>query len=154
MATPVNIDELAQEMQSGFEIMVTFLHLESGSIVMIQEEIFRQAADEEPVEELEDWEQIEYRAAQDILLHPDHYIEFPDRDEINEYRMMERFCLSLEEGRARDRLLSAIRGKGAFSRFKDGVMSIGMNDEWQSFRTECYREFAKKWCEMNGIPYE
>lgn len=50
------------------------------------------------------------------------YIPLPRQYDMNEYRMMEEFIYDLPAGRAQDALDVAIRGKGAFRRFKDGVI--------------------------------
>ncbi len=154
MLHKVNLDTLIREMESQFQEWTYFLHLKSGSVVMISNEILIKAEDEEPIEELEDWEEIEYAAAQDILLNPTSYLELPDREEFNEYRIMESFCYSLEDEHTRERLLTAIQGQGAFRRFKDQLDAVGRKDDWFSFRKEGYREFAIGWCEANNVEYE
>jgi hypothetical protein len=77
----------------------------------------------------------------------------PDRFEINEYRIMERFCLSIDDEDMRDALCDAIRGRGAFRRFKDRMQVYGMAEEWYRYRDEALREIARAWCEAHDIPY-
>ncbi|TMU87073.1 hypothetical protein FGG79_02740 [Bacillus sp. BHET2] len=154
MSKKVNLEKLIREMESQFQEWTYYLHLESGSVVMIANDILFKAEDEEPIEELEEWEQTEYAVAQDILEHPTSYLELPDKEEFNEYRMMESFCYSLEDEHTRQRLLTAIQGQGAFRRFKDQLGAVGKRDEWFSFRKEGYRDFALEWCEENNVEYE
>ena len=47
-------------------------------------------------------------------------------DESHEYSIMERFIWSLPEGTIQDRLENAIRGRGAFRRFKDSICWLGI----------------------------
>jgi Uncharacterised protein family (UPF0158) len=154
MSKPVNLDMLIGEMESQFEGFHYYFHLKTGSVVMVSTEILSQAEEDEPMDELEEWEQIEYAQALDILEHPSHYLDLPDREEINEYRMMEHFCYSLDQGHEKERLTSAIQGRGAFRRFKDQVDQVGLREEWFAFRRECYREEALRWCEFHGLMYE
>ena len=83
----------------------------------------------------------------------DHYLPLPDRFEINEYRMMERFCLSVDDDDLRDDLCDAIRGRGAFRRFKDRMQAYGIAEAWYRYRDAALREMAMAWCEAHGIAY-
>lgn len=154
MPKPVNLEMLIGEMESQFEVYHYFLHKETMEVVMVSTEILSHAEYEKPMDELEDWEQIEYAQALDILQHPSHYLDLPDREEINEYRMMEHFCYSLDDSPAKEKLISAIQGRGAFRRFKDEADHLGLREEWFAFRRECYMQEAKDWCEVHGVEYE
>lgn len=48
----------------------------------------------------------------------------------------------------------AIRGKGAFRRFKDCLFDLGMEQEWYKYRDACYEKIAREWCEKHGITAE
>ena len=52
--------------------------------------------------------------------------------------MMERFCLSVDDEDMRDDLCDAIRGRGAFRRFKDGIQAYGIAEAWYRYRDEAY----------------
>ena len=62
---------------------------------------------------------------------------------------MERFCLSRED----DDLCDAIRGRGAFRRFKDRVQAYGIAEDWYRYRDAALREIAVAWCEAHGLQY-
>ena len=55
---------------------------------------------------------------------------------------------------ARDRLIIAISGRGAFRRFKDEVRRLGVEKAWYEYRDAAQREKAIEWCEENGIEFE
>ena len=57
-------------------------------------------------------------------------------------------------GTAHDRLSSAIQGRGAFRRFKDAVVKMGIDQEWYNFQADAYKSKAIRWCEDNGIDYD
>ena len=92
------------------------------------------------------------RIAKDIV-ETEHYLPLPDRFEINEYSIMERFCLSVDDEDMRADLCDAIRGRGAFRRFKDRWQSYGMAEAWDRYRDVALREIAMEWCEEHGIAY-
>ena len=83
----------------------------------------------------------------------DDYIELPSQYEIHEWAMMERFSLSIEYERISEELLSAIRGRGAFRRFKDTIHRLKVAEAWYCFRDQAYRQIAIDWCEQHGIEY-
>lgn len=42
-----------------------------------------------------EWEKDEILKAYDVLVSDDNYLAFPDRYEVNDYNIMEKFCLQL-----------------------------------------------------------
>jgi hypothetical protein len=50
--------------------------------------------------------------------------------------------------------LTSLQGKGAFRRFKDNVILLGIEKDWYSFRDERYKQFAIEWCQENDILWE
>ncbi len=81
------------------------------------------------------------------------FYRLPTSFDIRDYDIMENFVDSLS-GSVHDRLSSAIKGKGAFRRFKDTVYHLGIDQEWYDFQSAAYRRKAIRWCEENGIEYE
>jgi hypothetical protein len=69
-----------------------------------------------------------------------------------QYRWMERFVASVEDGSLRERLILAIDGKGAFRRFKDVLLSYPVErDRWFSYRSNLLRIYINKWLEAQDI---
>jgi hypothetical protein len=129
-----------------------FLNLSTGEVVSITDEELRAAEEEQPLEDFPEWQHDAIRIAGEILT-TEHYLPLPDRFEIHEYQIMERFCLSIEDADIRGDLCDAIRGRGAFRRFKDRVHAYGIAEEWYQYRDAALREIARAWCEAHGIPY-
>ena len=50
-------------------------------------------------------------------------------------------------------LLHAIRGSGAFRRFKDAIYRKEIQDDWYSFRNEALKRIATDFLESEGIPW-
>lgn len=84
----------------------------------------------------------------------DYWVRVPDRYAQNEYGMMEDFIYSLENETAREWLSNAIRGKGAFRRFRGACERFHILDDWYEFEEDAKRNQAIQWCEANGIEYE
>ena len=74
----------------------------------------------------------------------DRYAALPSKFDIDEYQMMEKFALSVDD-RISSRILSAIKGKGAFRRFKDTVARFGIEEDWYKFRDKKCKELAIDW---------
>src|SRR5688572_11222514 len=69
-----------------------------------------------------------------------------------QYRWMERFIATVDEGELREKLVQAIDGKGAFRRFKDVLMSFPVDRErWFAFRSERLRACMEAWLGAHAI---
>lgn len=88
---------------------------------------------------------------EDIEENFEGYIRLPGQYEIDEYSVMEEFIENLPEGRKQYELADAIRGKGAFRRFKDTVYDLGLEQKWFDFRDGEYVRIAREWCRENEI---
>ena len=72
------------------------------------------------------------------------FYRLPTSFDIHDYDIMEEFVYTLS-GSARDKLASAIQGKGAFRRFKDTVIRLGIDQEWYDFQSAEYKRKAARW---------
>lgn len=81
------------------------------------------------------------------------YFGLPSTFDIHEYSIMEDFVYDLPEGKVQNALENAIRGKGAFRRFKDAIYKFGIEEQWYDFQEEKYRKIAREWCEAHGFTY-
>jgi len=77
----------------------------------------------------------------------------PTKFDIHEYSIMEKFCYSVKNEQIADALCNAIRGSGAFRRFKDEIQRRGIAEDWYKFRGEAILKIARDWCEANEIDY-
>ena len=152
MATPVKLSDLIEGMDFQSDERFSYLNTITGEVVSITDEELRAAEEDAPLEDFPDWQHDVIRMAKDIV-ETDHYLPLPDRFEMHEYQIMERFCLSVDDEDMRDDLCDAIRGRGAFRRFKDRVQLYGLADDWYRYRDEALREIAIAWCEAHGIQY-
>jgi hypothetical protein len=152
MTVQVRLQDIPEGMDFQSDEQSSFLNLTTGEVVAITDEELRAAEHDAPLEDFPEWQHDAIRIAKDIV-ETDHYLPLPDRFEIHEYQIMERFCLSVDDEDRRDDLCDAIRGRGAFRRFKDRVQAYGRAEDWYRYRDAALREIAMAWCEEHGIPY-
>lgn len=90
----------------------------------------------------------------DEYLYNDSSISLPGQYEINEYKIIKSFIETIKDNQIKNQLLIAIRGSGAFRRFKDSCINYGIINVWYEFKNNAYYELAKEWCLWNNIDYE
>lgn len=147
----VRLTDILDGMECQSDEMTAYLHRPTGRLVMVTEEMLRaveEGADADEIEELE------LTDARGILEAGDDYLVLPDRFEINEYQMMERFAAGVADPTVRAELEDALRGGGAFRHFKDAVRRFGIAEEWYRYRDRGYEDVALEWCDEQGIVVE
>ena len=90
----------------------------------------------------------------DEYLYNDSSISLPGQYEINEYKIIKSFIETIKDNQIKNQLLIAIRGSGAFRRFKDSCINYGIINVWYEFKNNTYYELAKEWCLWNNVDYE
>jgi hypothetical protein len=152
MAVPVKLQDIVDEISFIPDEASSYLNTKTGEVITVTDEELRAAENEEPLEDFPEWQHDVIRIAADIL-ETDDYLPLPTKFDIHEYNIMERFCLSVEDDDISDDLCHAIRGRGAFRRFKDRIHEHGIADAWYKYLDDALRVIAIEWCEENGIPY-
>jgi hypothetical protein len=153
MSIQVKLKDIIEEMEIQFEESRSLLDINTGEIVIVSSDDLRAVEDEKPFDHLPEWEQENRMIAIDVVDNSENYIELPTKYEVNEYEIMEGFCLTVSDQRKQDSLLRAISGKGAFRRFKDKILDFGIEDQWYSYRDERFKQIAIEWCQVNNISY-
>lgn len=143
----VRLKDLIEGMEFQSDEMTAYLHRPSGRVLTVSDDAVSAAENDD-----DEWVTAEeFAEARQMLEHEGDYLALPDRFEIDEYRMMERFALGIPYARQRDEVLAALRGSGAFRRFKEAVLRLQLTEEWYTFRERRYEEVARAWCESNNI---
>ena len=83
----------------------------------------------------------------------DRWLELPDRFDIHEWSIMERFSRAQNSERIRSELLNAIHGAGAFRSFQNSIPGLGLEQSWYRFRDEALADIARRWLEENNLQY-
>ena len=145
-----NIDEIIDMLDEQSDEMDCFLNTETGDPFYLDADLYRAIEDEEDLDCFADWQVEEIQKAKEIF-DSGNYLELPDRFEINEYKIMEDFCFSLENKFFSKKLQESIQGKGSFKRFKEALYQYDLWNDWDKFKENALREFVTKWCEENNL---
>ena len=86
-------------------------------------------------------------------LESDRFLALPNRFDVHEWAIMERFSLEQNE-RARKVLIGAIHGSGAFRHFRGAVERLGLLDAWYRYREEAILQIARDWLEEHKLAYK
>lgn len=133
----VKISDIIDAMEMTDEYTEYFIDRETGEIEFINEMVMDSSEKEEISERLDEH----------------GFYRLPTQFDIHDHEIMEDFVNRLK-GDAHDQLSSAIQGRGAFRRFKDGIIRLGIDQLWFDFRDSAYRRKAIECCEEEGIEYE
>ena len=152
MAVTIKLTDITEGLEFQSDEGSSYLNTMTGKVVYCTDEELRAAEEEEPLEDFPEWQHEAIRIAGEIL-ETDHYLPLPTKFDIHEYRIMERFCYSVDDDDMRDDLCNAIRGRGAFRYFKDRIHWYGIAEDWYRYRDEALKEIAIAWCEENDIQF-
>lgn len=153
MAVVISLREVVDAIDSMGEECESYLDPETGEIILVTEEERRLVEEGADEEDLPDWQREilpKIRAA----LESDRLLILPDKFEIHEWSIMERFSLAQKDERVRAILMDAIHGSGAFRNFKGAVRRLGIEEAWYKFRAAEIEQIAREWLEEHKLPYK
>ena len=132
----VKLNDIAEAILAGSDREIYYLNTKNGEIILDAEDI--SGKEREALEDLLDevW---------------DDLIELPSQRDLDGYRMMWDFVRELPKGQASQGLSVALKGQGAFGRFKTACKNYGLLERWYEFEDNRIREFARQWCLENSI---
>ncbi len=154
MAIRVKLNDIIEGLDFQSDERHSFLDKRTAEVVSISDEEMQAAEDDEPIEDFPDWQQNLVRIAKEIVDETGDYIGLPTKFDIDEYSIMEKFCLSLNDDEMSEALYSAIKGSGAFRRFKDAIHEYDIADDWYEYRNDVLKEIAIEWCQENDIEFQ
>ena len=152
----IKIDDIVDQLEVSFDTGNSYLNKVTGEFYYMSDDIFGYldgAEEGDTFEDLPDWERDLVTVAKQIN-ETDNYVRLPSKFELNEYRMMEKFCLSLDDERLRDEMYYSIKGSGAFRRFKDNIYRLGIEKDWFEFKSNELRTIAIDWCKNNNLEFD
>ncbi|KQL39310.1 hypothetical protein AN960_10125 [Bacillus sp. FJAT-25509] len=153
MTNKVKIKDIIEEMEMHFEGYRSFVKIRTGEVFSVSEDDLIDAEDEKTMDDLQDWQIENLEIANEIVENYEDYKELPSKYEIDEYKMVKDFCLTVKDVKVQKILLIAIEGKGAFRKFKDTVIEFNIEMDWYSYRDRRYKDLAIAWCQNNDIEY-
>lgn len=139
-----------------------YLNLKTGKVIIIDEDIafglddYSSAEDVVADDSVPDWQrEILVDAFEVEHGNPDDFEPIPLRSSRDGYRDMEVFIETLEDEHLQELLEVAIRGKGAFRRFKDTLARYPDKlDAWYAFSDERDKQRMMDWFESIDIEPE
>jgi len=156
MSLPVSLDDIVEQLHMQMDETTSYLHEETGEIIMVQDRQVRKADSlaegEIDEEDLPEWQQ-DFLPKVREAVHEPEWLALPSKWDIHDYEIMEEFCHSVEDDDHREQLLRAIRGKGAFRYFRDTADRLGLTEDWYAFRDQAYEDISVNWLEAHDIPY-
>ena len=150
MATQAKLKDIIDGMEFQSDEINSYLNKVTGKVVTIPNEAFN--AVESGDDSLYDFGPEMLEEAREVSDGKD-WISLPDRFDIDEYRMMENFALSVEDDKSSGLLQVALQGSGAFRRFKDTAIILKLEQDWYDYRNRAYKEAAIDWCKAYNIEY-
>ena len=152
MSVFVKLTAIIDAMDEQSDERFAWLNKDTGKIVVVSEEDLKIAEDETEEEFMADWQREQVETAKEIL-NSDVYVQLPDRFEIDEYSLMEKFCREQPDESMREEIYFSLKGTGAFRHFKDKIEGLGIAERWYSFRDEAMKDASVEWCDLNDIEY-
>ena len=150
----VDLKKIVEGIEFQSDESRSYLKISSGEVVLFTDDAIAAAESDEDLSVHAEWYREAIEQARVFINNEDGYILLPSKFEFHEYSVMEEFILSLPIEKQRDELLSLIKGKGAFARFKQGLERFLLLDEWYQYRDQALTELAKGWCQENGIEFQ
>jgi hypothetical protein len=152
---PVKLDDLVNEIEMQMDETFTYINTYTGEVITIMSEEMRAAEDEEPLEKYPDWQRENIEEAIKILEDEDDtYLDFTLRNEYHEYEIIEEFISTISDDEVREELFDAIQGRGAFRRFKDGIIEHGVEKQWYEYKEKKLKKIVIEWCKEKDLAIE
>lgn len=148
----VSLKAVVAEMDLPNDEWTAYLNRRTGELVTVTDEEAGAVEDEADADDVGDVGLDHLQKVREVLGSED-FLPLPTKFDIDEYRIMERFCRHVEEATPREDLLQAIKGSGAFGRFKSVAQRHGLIEAWYAWRCHAFEEIAVAWLEENGIVY-
>ena len=155
MAAEVELDVIIEALEMADDSISSYLDVETGEVHSITEEEFDLAEDAQTaMEDLPNWQREAVMLARSIQKQEGkRYVALPDKFDVHEWAMMDRFSMTLRDAQMRNDFHGGIRGAGAFRLFKHLLTEYNLWDAWNRFKLVELRQMAIQWCEENSITF-
>jgi len=151
MAKVISLREIISALEAASDDFTSYLDPETGEVIVVTEEerVLAESKCWDGIPALQREMMTKIRAA----LEGDRWLELPDRSDIHEWSIMERFSLAQNIERIRTELLNAIHGTGAFRTFRSAIRRLGLEQRWYQFLDEALADIGRSWLEEHKLQY-
>jgi hypothetical protein len=155
MAAEVELDVIIEALEMADDSISSYLDVETGEVHSITEEEFDLAEDAQTaMEDLPNWQREAVMLARSIQKQEGkRYMALPDKFDVHEWAMMDRFSMTMRDAQMRNDFHGGIRGAGAFRLFKHLLTEYNLWDAWNRFKQVELRQMAIQWCEENSVTF-
>ena len=145
--------EVPEDWQSHFDRKTGLVHTFDDDLMAKADDAEESDCSDNNFDTNGDWGEEEKALAREITsdLKSKQFVPLPTMFEFHEYRLMEEFVDEIEEGDKQDPLRYAIRGRGAFRRFKDTAHRLGVIDDWYAYREKAVVRLITRWVHDHDI---
>lgn len=133
MTISVKLKEIVEELEMLPNEYLSYLNRSTGELIFLSLEERTAVEEEYDLDNYPGWQRKAIQKASEVLS-SEEFIRLPDKFEIHEYATMKQFCLNLDSEKLRQQFLSAIRGSGAFRRFKAALHREDIAEDWYRYR--------------------
>ena len=152
MGIVVSLHDIVDAIEFQTNESEAYLNPETGEIVHVSEDGRALVEEGGSDDGLPQWQREEMPKIREALEN-DRFLVLPNRREVHEWAIMERFSHEQNDG-ARKVLHGAIHGSKAFRHFRSAIERLGLMDTWYRYREEAIRQIARDWLEENKIAYK
>jgi hypothetical protein len=152
---PVKLSDLIEALEFDSDEHGHWVDRETGRVIMLEHDLVGavETSDDEELAQLADWEKEHIEQAKALVEDPGKRFEpAPTKFDFHEYRHIERFIGTVKDDRVSEQLWRAIKGSGAFRRFKLTVERLGLREDWFAYRDAAMRQFVRIWAEVHEVP--
>jgi hypothetical protein len=155
MPAEVKLDAIIEALEMADDSISSYLDVATGEVHSITEEEFDLAEDPQTaIEDVPDWQREAVKLARNIQKQEDkRYLALPDKFDVHEWAIMDRFSMTLRDAQMRNDFHGGIRGAGAFRLFKHLLTEYDLWAAWNRFKQAELRQMAIQWCEENNITF-
>jgi hypothetical protein len=153
MPVQISLQDVVAALDFQTDESASYLNPETGEILTITDEESHLLEHGDSDEDLPEWQRDLLPKLREAI-DSDRWLVLPNRFDIHEWSIMERFSRSLQNEHHCEDLLDSIRGRGAFRLFRRTIERLGIRDAWYEFREAEIERIAKEWLESHGLLYK
>jgi len=154
LTKPVSLREVLDHLEMTFPDTAVYLRRSTGRLYSVGDYELSAA---DALEQM-DGEVLsaEDRELLDVVRHADEsdvFVPLPDDFDIHEWDIMRRFVRQLADDEHRRELDRAVRGRGAFRRFKGAIRRVDLESDWYDYRADALARIAVEWLVGEGVEF-